>query len=173
MRSSIVGLLLVASASSFVGCATYEDELGRSQRAFDASEHERALAILRALEPESGRLSTSDRAHYAYLRGMTDYRIGYKIDARHWLGIAAAIEQGTPGSIPPESVARLNEALKEMNEAVYASGVEALSNDITAASTSAKSKAAGPAVDEDESAHGADAPAPKKKSAPKADPDPQ
>src|SRR5579864_897979 len=102
MRSFIVGFMALASASSLVGCATYEDELAQSQRAFDASEHERALAILRVLEPESGRLVTSDRAHYAYLRGMTDYRIGYKIDARHWLGIAAAIEQQTPGSIPPE-----------------------------------------------------------------------
>ena len=116
-----------------LSCATYEEDLARSQRAFDASEHERALAILRALEPEMGRLSTADRAHYAYLRGMTDYRIGYRVDARHWLGVGAAIEQQTPGSIPPESVTRLNEALKEMNESVYSSGIEALSNEPGAA----------------------------------------
>jgi len=137
-RFSVVGLALVsalASAASLSACATYQDDLARSQRAFDASEHERALAILRTLEAETGRLSTSDQAHYAYLRGMTDYRIGYKVDARHWLGVAAAIEQQTPGSIPPESVARLTQALKEMNEAVYASGIASLTNDVASANT--------------------------------------
>jgi hypothetical protein len=161
MRLFLVGPVFVL-AFALAACATYEEDLSRSQHAFDASEHERALAILRALEPDTGRLSTSDQAHYAYLRGMTDYRIGYRVDARHWLGVAAAIEQQTPGSIPPESVARLTEALKEMNEAVYASGVEALSNDISSANT-AKSKAS----DEDTDAPPAkDAPPPKKKAPP-------
>ncbi len=166
MRLFLVGLVFV-SAFALFACATYEEDLARSQRAFDASEHERALAILRALEPDTGRLSTSDQAHYAYLRGMTDSRIGYWVDARHWLGVAAAIEQQTPGSIPPESVTRLAEALKEMNEAVYASGVEALSNDISSANA-AKSKAS----DEETDVQPAkDAPSPKRKPPPKQDPD--
>jgi hypothetical protein len=166
MRSFVVGMAVVLAAG-LSACATYQEDLSRSQRAFDASEHERALAILRALEPDTGRLSTSDQAHYAYLRGMTDYRIGYRVDARHWLAVAAAIEQQTPGSIPPESVTRLTEALKEMNEAVYTSGVEALSNDISSANT-AKSKAS----DEDtEVPQAKDAPPAKKKAPAKQDPD--
>jgi hypothetical protein len=160
MRFLVVGLAL-ASALALSACATYQDDLARSQRAFDASEHERALAILRSLEGDTGRLSTSDRAHYSYLRGMTDYRIGYKVDARHWLGVAAAIEQQTPGSIPPDSVTRMNEALKEMNEAVYSAGVASLTNDITSAKTK-------PSDEDSETAPNADGPA-KKKPAPKAD----
>jgi len=172
MRSLVVGLAVVSASTlaGLAGCATYEEDVARSQRAFDASEHERALAILRALEPDMGRLGTSDRAHYAYLRGMTDYRIGYRIDARHWLGMASAIEQQTPGSIPPDSVKRLNDALREMNEAVYTSGVEALSNDITAPTKSKSGE------DVDQGAPGTDAPASKdspppakKKAAPKPD----
>ena len=166
MRSFVV-VSAVVLAAGLSACATYQEDLSRSQRAFDASEHERALAILRALEPDTGRLSTSDQAHYAYLRGMTDYRIGYRVDARHWLGVAAAIEQQTPGSIPPESVTRLNEALKEMNEAVYTSGVEALSNDISAANT-----AKGKTSDEDtEVPQAKDAPPAKKKAPAQPDPD--
>jgi hypothetical protein len=161
MRILVLGLAL-ASAFAVSACATYEEDLARSQRAFDASEHERALAILRALEADTGRLSTSDQAHYAYLRGMTDYRIGYKVDARHWLGVAAAIEQRTPGSIPPDSVTRMSEALKEMNEAVYNSGVASLTNDVA----SAKGKRSD---EESESAPGTDAP--KKNAAPKPGPD--
>ncbi len=132
MRLVAAGLIAV-SAGLLPACTTYQDDLNRSQRAYDQSEHERALAILRQLEGDQGRLTTGDRAHYCYLRGMTDYRIGYRADARHWLALAAAIEQATPGSLPPDSLKRMNESLKEMNEAVYTGGVEALTNDITKA----------------------------------------
>ena len=98
------------------------------EKAYEASEHERALAIFRSLEPDTARLSETERAHYAYLRGMTDYRIGYKAESRHWLSMAAALEAQTPGSLPPEWEKRLTESLKEMNEEVYAGGIEALSN---------------------------------------------
>src|SRR5438309_9978969 len=110
-----------------VSCATYEDALLRSERAFEQSEHERALAILRALEPDMVRLSVVGRAHYAYLRGMTDYRIGYRAEARHWLGVASAMDQQTPGALPPDWEKRMNESLRDLSEQVYASGIESLS----------------------------------------------
>jgi hypothetical protein len=122
-----LGVMLAATA-----CNTYSDDLSRSQRAFEESEHERALAILRALEPDLGRLSLIDRAHYAYLRGMTDFRIGYKAESRHWLAIAAASEKQTPGSLPADWGKRMKEALKELNDAVYAGGIASLSNTPTA-----------------------------------------
>jgi hypothetical protein len=139
-------------ALPLASCATYEEDLMRGQHAFEQSEHERALAILRALEPDTPRLSVVGRAHYAYLRGMTDYRIGYKVDARHWLAFAAAIEQENPGSLPPDWAKRMNDSLKELNEAVYASGMDALSND------SSQNKAKSP--DEDDTS-AAPKPAPK------------
>ena len=93
-------------------CNSYADALSRGQRAFEQSEHERALAIFRALEPDVHRLSIDDRAHYAYLRGMTDYRIGYKAEARHWLALAAAIEHQTPESLPADWSKRMTESLR-------------------------------------------------------------
>jgi hypothetical protein len=113
-------------------CNTYADDLSRSQRAFEESEHERALAMLRALEPDVGRLSLTERAHYAYLRGMTDFRIGYKGESRHWLAIAAATEKQTPGSLPADWAKRMQEALKELNDSVYSGGIASLSNTPTA-----------------------------------------
>jgi hypothetical protein len=112
---------------ALASCASYDEALTRGQRAFEQSEHERALAILRALEPDTNRLSVVGRAHYAYLRGMTDYRIGYRTDARHWLAIASSIDQQTPGSLPPEWEKRMGESLKELNEEVYSGGIESLS----------------------------------------------
>jgi hypothetical protein len=59
---------------------------------------------------------------------MTDYRIGYKADARHWLGLASAMEQQTPGSLPEDWTKRMTESLKELNEEVFSIGIEALSS---------------------------------------------
>jgi hypothetical protein len=123
--------LAAAAAMGAQACTTFEEDLNRSQKAFDQNEHERALAILRQLEGDQGRLSVTDRAHYCYLRGMTDYRIGYRVESRHWLSLASAIEGATPGSLPPDYKRRMDAALKEMNEAVYAGGIAALSNDAT------------------------------------------
>jgi hypothetical protein len=126
-----LGLMLAAGA-----CNTYADDLSRSQRALESSEHERALAILRGLEPDLNRLSITDRAHYAYVRGMTDFRIGYRGESRHWLALAEAINKQTPGSLPADWEKRMKEALKELNDAVYAGGIASLSN---TPSSSAKS----------------------------------
>jgi hypothetical protein len=130
MRARTHGLILVCLLASLGGsaCATYRDQLSRGERAFEASDHERALAIFRSLEPDIGRLAGPEQAHYAYLRGMTDYRIGYKMEARHWLSLATALEQQTPGSVPAEWAKRMNEALKDLNEEVFTGGIESLSS---------------------------------------------
>jgi hypothetical protein len=128
VRAFAAGVLLFAASTALPACATYQDDLATGQRAFEASEHERALAIFRVLEPDLSRLTLADRAHYAYLRGMTDYRIGYKADARHWLAMALAIEAKTPGSLPPDWSKRLGDSLNELNEDVYTGGIASLSN---------------------------------------------
>lgn len=116
----------MGSSAGALGCATYSDDLTRAQRAFEGSEDERALAIFRLLEDDTSRLSESERAHYAYLRGMTDFRMGYKSESRHWLSIAASMEQHLPGSLPPDWATHLTETLKELNEEVYTAGIESL-----------------------------------------------
>ncbi len=136
-------------------CNTYGDALTRGQRAFEESEHERALAIFRALEPDVERLSITERAHYAYLRGMTDYRIGYKGESRHWLSIAAAIEKENPGSLPRDWEKRMNEALKDLNDFVYTGGIASLSNTPSSANKPTEGEEG-----DDESTPAAPAPAP-------------
>lgn len=128
LRSRTAALVLALAALGVGACATYRDHLARGQRAFDQSDHDRALASLRDLEPDLHRLSDAEQAEYAYLRGMTDYRIGYKADARHWLAIAKAYEETTPGVLPADWKARATEALDELNEVVYAQGLSALAS---------------------------------------------
>ena len=127
LRSRAVALLFALLALFANACTTYRDQLARGQHAFEQNDHDRTLAILRNLEPDMKRLTVPEQAGYAYLRGMSDYRIGYKADARHWLAIAKAYEDSSPGVLPADWKARTNAALDELNGVVYAQGTAALS----------------------------------------------
>lgn len=119
----VVLVLAAASSSATIGCTTYRDQLVRSQRSYEQNQYERTLGLLRALEPSVTRLSTPEQAQYAYLRGMTDYRIGNRIDARHWLAIARTYDDASPGTLPADWKSHMTDALDEMNAVVHADGL--------------------------------------------------
>ena len=115
-------LMVVTLALAFLGgCSTYRDHLNRGQRLYDENEYERALAIWRVLEDEADSLDDKDHARYAYLRGMTDYRLKFRSHARHWLGIAIAIDEMHPGGLTEDWKQRATEALADLNKDVYGS----------------------------------------------------
>lgn len=122
----VIALSVIVLASS-ASCATYRNELVAAQTAFENNQHERTLALLRDLEPDVTRLAHSEQAQYAYLRGMTDYRVGYKNDARHWLAIARAFDEQTPGILPTDWKQRTTETLAELDGVVQTQGYAALS----------------------------------------------
>ena len=111
--------IALLSAFLLLGCATYREDLNRGQRLYEENQYERALAIWRVLEPDTDSLSLNDQARYAYMRGMTDYRLGFRADARHWLAVAKATEQEHPGGLNPEWKQRLEESLNDLNQDVY------------------------------------------------------
>lgn len=114
--------VLLGCAVVLASCVTYTEELNRGQRYFQGNEYERALAVWRMLEPDMDSLSTVDRTRYAYLRGMTDYRMSLRPDARHWLAIARAYEQANPGGIEEGWRDRMKEALKDLDNDVRGGG---------------------------------------------------
>ena len=126
MRAAIA----IVVALCLAACATYREDLNRGQRFYDEHEYERALAIFRYVEPDLDSLSFNDQARYAYLRGMTDYRLGegFRADARHWLAIAKAIEQEHPGGLSAKWKELLEEALADLNREVYARPYHAASS---------------------------------------------
>jgi hypothetical protein len=128
MRPFVVSALTLSFvvAPLVSGCATYHDDLVRAEHAFETNQHEQALAIFRTLENDTGHFDTSEKARYFYLRGMTDYRIGYKADARHWLLLANAVETQTPGTLPDDWKQRMTEAVATLNTQVYDDGIESL-----------------------------------------------
>ncbi len=122
LARSLPGLLSFGLVA-FAGCATYEQELYRAEEHFTHDEHENSLATLRALEEDWVSLGTRDRARYCYLRGMTDYRIGFKADARHWLAVALEIERESPGALSAAEKKLVEDKLGEMNAVVWAGDV--------------------------------------------------
>jgi hypothetical protein len=143
--------VLAVLAWSAVGCQTYQDDLTRSQRAFEQNEHEHALAILRQLEPDTLHLAVNEQAQYFYLRGMTDYRIGYRVDARHWLALAQTLEEKVPGVLPDDWKGRMKDALAELNGGVYGGGFPSLGNaKVKPGDASEPAKTDKPAKSEDE-----------------------
>jgi hypothetical protein len=115
MRFRAAFALIVALA----GCATYRENLYRGQRFYEENQYEKALAIWRVLENDTDSLSKNEQSRYAYLRGMTDYRLGFRADSRHWLAVAKAIDQEHHGGLSPEWKERLEESLDDLNKDVY------------------------------------------------------
>lgn len=107
------------AALAFVACTTYREDLNRGQRLYEENQYEHALAIWRLLEDDMDSLSPNDRARYAYLRGMTDYRLGFRPYARHWLGIAQSIDKEYPGGLHQEWRDRMDKSLADLNVDVY------------------------------------------------------
>ena len=138
-------LLVLCLALSVAACATYREDLNRGQRLYEENEYEHALAIFRVLETDMDSLELSDQARYAYLRGMTGYRLGFRPDARHWLAVAKAIEQAHPGGLSPPWKQRLDEALNELNQEVYGGG-ERLDQSRSSATETSKGPGAIPAL---------------------------
>jgi tetratricopeptide (TPR) repeat protein len=117
-RALAVALLL--PGLGLVGaCSGSRDILARGQRYYEDNQYERALAIWRELSRHEDALTESDTARYAYLRGMTDYRLGFRDDARHWLALAQATEQRHPGGLDPQWPARLDGALEDLDRDVF------------------------------------------------------
>jgi hypothetical protein len=114
--------LLGLSLACLVGCATYRDDLARGQHYYDLSQYDHALSVWRMLERDWDSLDDAEQSRYAYLRGMTDYRMGYRADARHWLALSRAIIEKHPGGLDAQSIAQLDQALTQLNDAVYRAG---------------------------------------------------
>jgi hypothetical protein len=127
-------LLSVALVASALGCVTYTQDLDRAKAHYEQNQFEAALAVFRVLEPDLDSFDAAQQAKYSYLRGMTDYRLSsltpagsnvsdpkraFRANARHWLGIASAIEKETPGGLNDDEKNRMNETLADLNRDVF------------------------------------------------------
>jgi hypothetical protein len=114
-----VGLDGRSSSGAVLSCGGERAALLRGQSYYDDNQYERALssgAIWSGTNPSS---RPSDFARYAYLRGMTDYRLGFHADARHWLGSGQSDRAGEPGRPGRAWLPRLDGALADLDRETF------------------------------------------------------
>jgi hypothetical protein len=114
-RAALFGAGLAAVA----GCAGVSDALGRGQHYYEDNQYEKALSLWRDLERRGVMLSPPERARFAYLRGMTDYRLGFRDDARHWLAVARGADIQYPGGLDASWRDRLDGALGDLERQAW------------------------------------------------------
>jgi hypothetical protein len=102
-----------------LACAGQGDALARGQRYYEDNQYERALALWRDLDRRQAAFAPAERTRYAYFRGMTDYRLGYRDDARHWLAIAKARDQAGGGVLGATWQERLEVALSDLEREAF------------------------------------------------------
>jgi hypothetical protein len=111
--------LVLLAALFGLGCSNYADMLQRAQGYYEDDEYERALAVFRQLEEDRGALGEEQRVRYFYLRGMTDYRLGYHSDARYWLGLARVSIEQARSALREDELARLKDTLSDLDGPVF------------------------------------------------------
>ena len=119
----IASLALVALLS--LGCGTELRALDRAERAFTKNRYDVAKPLLVSLTDSAERFSPTDRARYAYLRGMTAYRSDDWREGRRYLGLAVAIDELDSGSLDDGSRDRALQALERMDRVLYRDGYSA------------------------------------------------
>jgi len=108
----------------WIGCSTYRADLDRAASHYNDNEYEQALVLLEVLERDRDSLSEQEQARYTYFRGMTHFRMGQRRAARHWLGVASALEDDHQGGLSHEESARIDDVLTELNREVYGGSAE-------------------------------------------------
>jgi hypothetical protein len=114
--------LAVLAATLGSACATYSQDLERVRRHYDRSEFPASLALLRALGDDQAGLSERERVEYAYLRGMTDYRLAaaspsgptrdaFRQYAADYLSRASKLDAATPTALSAGQKERMRQTL--------------------------------------------------------------
>jgi hypothetical protein len=134
LGTALAATFALALPLASTGCATYRQDLERAKTHYEANEYEKALALFRVLEPDMDSLSEAEKTQFAYFRGMTDYRLAglanpgsgvsnpkqdFRSNARHWLGVASAIEKQSQGGLSGDEKQRLEGAMIDLNKDVY------------------------------------------------------
>ncbi len=119
--SLFVALLLPVFAGGLVvaSCSNYADMLQRGQGYYEQNEYERALSVWRHLDHDLSALGPGEKVRFYYLRGMTDYRLGYRSHARYWLGLAKVSAGSARSALQEDEVKRMTAALDELNREVF------------------------------------------------------
>jgi hypothetical protein len=107
VRIAIAALLML-------GCAQLPDEMRRAEAEFEDARYENTLIWLTDLEDDAPGMDQEMRARYFYLRGMTEYRLGHRQDALHYLAVAREVAGDEGTGLRPEWRQMMDRTLTEL-----------------------------------------------------------
>ncbi len=96
------------------GCAAVADDMRRAEQTYETARYENTLIWLRDLEHEAPGMDLEMRARYYYLRGMTEYRLGHRADALHYLAVTREITADGGAGLRPEWQQIMERTLTEL-----------------------------------------------------------
>lgn len=144
----------LGAMSMMIGCATYSQDLERARRHYQELEFPQSLAVLRLLGEDFDALSAAERVQFAYLRGMTDFRLAETVPAtgsmrtdlracaRDWLDETLTLERRAPGSLSVDQSTRVRIALAQLIDVETRTGgclIPALSKRVSSSAASGSS----------------------------------
>lgn len=114
MVKAAASLLPTALLISMVlpACAATTRDLGRATSEFEDARYEATLAWLDEIDLAD--MSRSERAKYAYLRGMAEVRLERRDEGLHWLRLARSFAGESATSLPAEWRPVLTRTLTEL-----------------------------------------------------------
>ncbi len=104
----VLGLLYLG------GCAAVHDDMQRAETAYEAARYEDTLVWLVDLEDDAPAMHVETRARYYYLRGMTEYRLGHRANALHYLAVGREIVGDDGAGLRPEWRQIMDRTLAEL-----------------------------------------------------------
>lgn len=113
IQSSTLALCLLLLLGA--GCAQLSDEMFMAETAYEQARYEESDVWLEDLERDVADMGVDMRARFYFLRGMTEYRLGRRNGALHYLALAreTAGEEGR-GSLREDWVAQMDRTLLEL-----------------------------------------------------------
>ena len=106
-------LVLLTSALLF-GCAAVSDDLRRAEDAFNNNYYQDALTWLVDLEDDAASMDDESMARYYYLRGRTEYLLGHRSNALHYLAVAREIAGDQGAGLRSEWRQTMDRTLEEL-----------------------------------------------------------
>ena len=104
----------LALAFALTGCAALTEDMRRAEASYDAARYEDALVWLVDLEADAPAMGLELRARYFYLRGVTEYRLGHRRDALHYLAVAREVSGDDGAGLRPEWRQIMDRTLEEL-----------------------------------------------------------
>jgi len=107
-------LAIVLVSLALGACGAASAELRRAEQSYEQARYENALSWLADLEPNAPNLGRDERARYFYVRGMTEYRLGHRPEALHYLAVAREVSGEDSNGLRPEQRDLMTRTLAEL-----------------------------------------------------------